>query len=222
LSIQHHPSASTVLAYASGRLEEGLSLVVATHLAWCAPCRETVDAAETAGGLLLSEAAPEDCSEELLARTLDELERRPMAAEGGTRQAQAPAPLAALELPQPLLGYIHRLEGRGWRRLGPGIRQIPLIGRTGGGGTVRLLRIAPGMNMPRHGHAGLELAIVLKGAYHDEIGRFGRGDLADLDEDIRHQPRADEAEGCVCLIATERPLRFEGRLLRWLQPVLGF
>jgi putative transcriptional regulator len=76
--------------------------------------------------------------------------------------------------------------------------------------------------MPSHGHAGPELAIVLDGSYRDEIGLFARGDLADLDQEVRHQPRAHEGEGCVCLIATERPLRFEGRLLRWIQPALGF
>jgi putative transcriptional regulator len=222
LSIQHHPSAPTLLAYASGRLDEGLALAVATHSAWCAPCRETVEAAEAAGGLLLSEAAPENLSPELLARTLDALERRPGLVAADARPAPAGSSLAALDLPQPLLGYLDRLGAQRWRRLGPGVRQIALMPRTGGGGTVRLLRIDPGMNMPRHGHAGMELAVVLKGAYRDEIGRFGRGDLADLDDETRHQPRADAAEGCICLIATERPLRFESRLLRWVQPVLGF
>ncbi|HEX5975382.1 MAG TPA: cupin domain-containing protein, partial [Rubrobacteraceae bacterium] len=70
--------------------------------------------------------------------------------------------------------------------------------------------------------AGLELAVVLAGSYRDEIGLFARGDLADLDQEVRHQPCADEREGCVCLIATEGRLRFEGRLLRWIQPALGF
>jgi putative transcriptional regulator len=221
VSLHHHPSDFTLLAYASGRLTEGLSLVVATHLAWCAPCLAAVATAEAAGGLLLSEAEPSPCAEELLARTLDALDRRGPVVPAARSEAPR-SPVAELDLPQPLRAYVERTGASGWRRLAPGVKHIPLIRRTSGRGTVRLLRIDPGMSMPRHGHAGLELAIVLAGAYQDEIGRFARGDLADLDNEIRHQPRAEAAEGCVCLIATEAPLRFEGRLLRWFQPVLGF
>lgn len=227
LSVHHHPSEATLLAYASGRLSEGLSLVVATHLAWCAECLRSVEAAEAAGGMLLCDAPPADCGDGLLARTLQALDGRSATAPAPARSARPHSAEGrsigtALQLPQPLRGYLDRLGAPDWRRLGPGVQQISLIRRTAGGGTVRLLRIAPGMNMPRHGHAGLELAVVLAGAYRDEIGRFARGDVADLDEEVEHQPQADEAQGCVCLIATERPLRFENRFLRWVGPVLGF
>jgi putative transcriptional regulator len=227
LSVHHHPSDATLLAYASGRLSEGLSLVVATHLAWCAGCLQSVEAAEAAGGVLLCDAPPADWGEELLLRTLQALDGRSAADPAPARSARTlSAPVrsvgAALELPQPLRGYLDRLGAPNWRRLGPGVQQISLIRHTSGGGTVRLLRIGPGMSMPRHGHAGLELAVVLAGAYRDEIGRFARGDIADLDEEVMHQPQADEVQGCVCLIATERPLRFESRFLRWVGPVLGF
>jgi putative transcriptional regulator len=212
-----------LLAHATGQLQEGLSLVVATHLAWCGTCRETNAAAEATGGVLLAETEPLECSGDLLERTLAAVEGRNRAprdgaiAGGGGHEAGP-----GLDLPEPLRGYLARMGGPRWRRLAPGVRQIPLIRRARGGGTTCLLQIAPGRTMPRHGHAGLELAIVLTGSYRDEIGLFGRGDLADLDQEVRHQPRADEREGCVCLLATEGPLRFEGRLLRWIQPTLGF
>jgi putative transcriptional regulator len=222
VSLHHHPSETTLLAYASGQLREGLSLVVATHLAWCASCRDGVAAAEMAAGLLLADAPPADCSEDLLARTCVALDGRPVVAAKPHQPTSLPSSGLGLLLPHPLQGYVDRAGPARWRRLVPGVQQFPLIRRTTGGGTVRMLRIAPGMKMPRHGHAGIELAIVLDGSYRDEIGLFARGDLADLDQDIRHQPRADEREGCVCLIATERPLRFEGWLLRWIQPALGF
>jgi putative transcriptional regulator len=222
VSPHHHPSDPTLLAYASGQLAEGLALVVATHLAWCAPCREAVGVLEAAGGALLAEAAPSGCGEDLLDRTLAALNER------SATRVPAPAALATqhilpdLELPEPLRSYVGRLKRRSWRRLGPGVGHITLLRHGAGSGTVRLLRIRPGMKMPRHGHTGMELAIVLAGAYRDEIGRFARGDLADLDSEIAHQPAADEREGCVCLLATQKPLRFEGRLLRLVQPLLGF
>lgn len=221
MSITHHPSDPTLLAYAAGGLSEGLSLAVATHLACCAACRAAVEATEAAGGLLLSQSAPAECSQGLLAHTLQALERR-APADTAPPPARRGSVLSELRLPQPLSGYVDRLGESRWRRLGPGVEQIPLIRRTAEGGTARLLRVDPGRAIPRHGHAGQELALVLAGSYRDEIGRFARGDLADLDEETTHQPRADEREGCVCLIATEGPLRFEGRLLRLLRPVLGF
>ncbi len=222
MTANHHPLDATLLAYATGQLSEGLSLVVATHLAWCAGCWESVDTVEAVGGVLLSQALPAECNEALLAQTLSALKGRPAVAPTPAPKPTESCILAELQLPQPLRGYVERLGPRRWGRLGPGVEQISLVRQTGARGTVRLLRIRPGIQLPRHGHGGSELALVLAGAYRDEIGRFARGDLADLDQEITHQPRADEREGCVCLIATEGRLRFERRLLRLLQPVLGF
>ena len=85
-----------------------------------------------------------------------------------------------------------------------------------------LLRIAPGKSMPLHSHQGSEITVVLKGAYRDELGRFGPGDVADLDDAIQHRPVTEPGEPCICLAATDAPLRFPGRIARMLQPLLGF
>jgi len=58
-------------------------------------------------------------------------------------------------------------------------------------------------------------------AYGDEIGRFGPGDLADLDDSVQHQPIADTAEPCICLIATDDKLKFPDVFSRMLQPLVG-
>ena len=220
MTAEHHPFEATLLAYAAGQLPEGLSLVVATHLAWCGECREAVATAEMAAGLLLAQGTPAECSEDLLARTIGALDRRAEPTHS-PRPTPLPALLSELRLPQPLQTYVQSLGRARWRWLAPGVEQIPLVERTAGGGTARLLRVKPGMRMPRHGHHGTELAVVLTGAYEDELGRFARGDLADHGEETTHQPRSDRREGCVCLIATDRPLRFSAPLLRFVQPVLG-
>jgi putative transcriptional regulator len=72
--INHHLSEPTLLAYATGQLAEGLSLAAATHLAWCGRCRDAVNAAETVGGVLLSQSEPAECSGDLLTRTLKAVE----------------------------------------------------------------------------------------------------------------------------------------------------
>jgi putative transcriptional regulator len=93
--------------------------------------------------------------------------------------------------------------------------------RTARGGTVRLLRLAPGVSVPHHGHVGTELTLILRGAYADAFGIFGPGDLAEHDEQDRHEPAVAGDEECLCLIATEAPLRFTGLVPRLMQPLFG-
>lgn len=217
MSIRHHPSDASLMAYGAGSLPEGLALAVATHLAFCADCRDRVADIEAIGGSYLddlpAEALPDDALAATLAR-LDEPER------------PAPAPPAGdatgLELPSPLVPYLgRRLADSRWRRLAPGVRHIEIMPRSAQGGNVRLLRIAPGMEIPVHGHRGLEYTMVLKGSFSDEIGRFAAGDVAELDDEVNHTPISDTAEDCICLIATEAPLQFRGLASRLLQPFFG-
>jgi len=63
---------------------------------------------------------------------------------------------------------------------------------------------------------------VLRGSFTDEIGRFAAGDIADLDDQIEHQPLVDSAEDCICLVATDAPLKFTTLLGRLMQPMTGF
>jgi putative transcriptional regulator len=72
-----------------------------------------------------------------------------------------------------------------------------------GGPRVHLVRVAGGRRVPRHGHRGVELTLVLQGAYTDSLGRFAVGDVAELDESVDHVPVAERAMPCVCLVVTE-------------------
>jgi putative transcriptional regulator len=62
----------------------------------------------------------------------------------------------------------------------------------------------------------------LRGSFSDEVGRFCRGDVADLDDQIEHQPLVDSEEDCICLIATDAPLRFTTLFGKLVQPITGF
>ena len=70
------------------------------------------------------------------------------------------------------------------------------------------------MTLPEHGHHGGELTLVLRGGFSDVTGRYGPGDVEDVDNEIEHRPVADP-EGCVCLVGSEGPVRFTG-LGMWL------
>ena len=114
------------------------------------------------------------------------------------------------------------LDGVSWRALVPGIRHFRFSGVDSGGGTVRLLAIAPGTALPHHGHGGTELTPVLSGSFADETGRFQAGDLADLAPSAQHQPVADTDTPC---ISPDRHRRAgcasPGVLGRLFQPLVG-
>jgi putative transcriptional regulator len=47
----------------------------------------------------------------------------------------------------------------------------------------------------------------------------GRGDIQVADPTIDHRPSAEPGEDCICLAATDAPLRFEAFMPRLLQPL---
>jgi putative transcriptional regulator len=215
---RHHPDDATILAYAAGAVTEGFSLIIAAHLAWCGRCRGRLVEAEHLGGMLIErlETAP------LRDGSFDEVWARVAANAPETPRPAAGLP-ATRDIPEVLAPWLpDGLDCVRWRSVLPGVRQFPLSGIASERGAVRLLSIAPGTTIPHHGHRGSELTLVLRGSYADEIGRFGPGDLADLDPDVQHQPIADTAEPCICIVATDAPLRFGNLLGRVVQPLLGF
>ena len=84
---------------------------------------------------------------------------------------------------------------------------------------MRMLSIPAAQAVPEHGHRGLELTLVLSGAFADATGLFRAGDLEIADEEIGHTPRATEEGPCVCVAATDAPLRFRAIIPRLLQPL---
>ncbi|WP_299733481.1 ChrR family anti-sigma-E factor [uncultured Endozoicomonas sp.] len=212
MSCNHHPDLSTLLNYGAGSLSDALAMVVACHLESCEHCRHTVTEAENIGMALLKEVSADDMSrnarDNMLAMLDDHaIEPPQVVIETPQKEGDIPTQL------RPLIGqWFADLK---WSRVAPGLKQFILPASDG---KLRLLNIAPGTFMPAHGHSGSELTLVLKGSYSDELGRFRAGDVADVDPDVTHQPVADTHEGCICLIATDAPLRFKGLVPRLLQP----
>lgn len=212
----HHPHPETILAYGAGSVEESFSLLIAAHVERCRSCGSLLAKAERLAGSMLEElprvAMNEDSISRAWARAKDSV-----AASERVQKAYAPG-----GLPVVLMHLLpDGLSGIKWRFMAPGIHQYRLNEMQSGAGSVRLLRIAPGVEIPEHTHAGTELTLILSGSYSDHTGRFGPGDLADLDDSVRHRPVVDSGQPCVCLVATDRPLQFTGALHRMLQPLLG-
>lgn len=206
--ITHHISEQLLMAYAAGTLPEAFSLVVATHVSMCDDCRAQLESYETLGGALIEDDAvsmAEDSLDRCLARLgPQEPVRRPT-----RRTGLFPAPLATY-----VGGDVNAVR---WRPLGMGVRQAILP--TSRGASARLLYIPAGQSVPDHGHRGTELTLVLQGAFADDKARFGPGDVEIADESDEHQPVAEAGADCICLAATDAPLRFRNFVPRLLQPV---
>ncbi|NDR59254.1 ChrR family anti-sigma-E factor [Aliiruegeria sabulilitoris] len=206
-SIQHHIPDHLLLAYASGNLSHPLAAVVATHVSMCLECRAALEAHQMIGGELIEASPDVELSRDLKSSVLDLLDLPEAPVPEYSRSGIYPGPV------------MEALKGRqpSWKKLGAGVRQCILS--HGAEGSVRLLQIPPGMAVPDHGHSGLELTLVLQGSFSDETGHFGVGDIEIADDDVEHTPIADPGAACICLAATEAPLRFNAFLPRLLQPI---
>ncbi|MBE0509956.1 MAG: ChrR family anti-sigma-E factor [Chromatiales bacterium] len=217
MTIRHHLDDSTLLAYAAGSLPQGMALLVACHLHNCPHCRQTLLQAEAVGGALLQALEPAPLDPQALQAVMARLDQP------DTKRSEAGSVAAAArnsDLPVPLQQHLSGdLASLPWRRMGYGMQHIDL--KLAGPGTTRLLKIAPGISVPHHTHGGNELTLILRGSYADEIGRFCAGDVADLDDTVQHQPIVDTDQDCICLIATDAPLRFSGLMGRLAQPFIG-
>ena len=195
--IKHHLNDEILLAYSAGLLPEAFNLIVATHLEMCDECRAAAQAFDSVGGALLDEAAKVSMSKDALANTLALISKMPKIKGSEPKN----------EIPNPLAAYIgSSLDDIKWRPIGMGVRQAVL--KTSKSATARLLYIPAGSVVPDHGHRGTELTLVLKGAFSDETARFTVGDVEMADQSLEHTPMADIGEDCICLTATDAPLRF--------------
>ncbi|MDP5359161.1 MAG: cupin domain-containing protein, partial [Paracoccaceae bacterium] len=75
--------------------------------------------------------------------------------------------------------------------------------------------------LPDHGHHGQEMTLVLQGAFVDESDRFAAGDVEVANEDMNHTPVAEAGLDCICLAATDAPLRFNGLMPRLAQKFMN-
>lgn len=209
MTIKHHISDALLMGYAAGSLPEAFSLVVATHVSLCDDCRAQYAACEAVGGAVI-----EDQSAAMSAGALE--------AVLGRLDAPAPPARAAPSrrgiLPGPLADYVGGdITVVKWKALGGGVRQAILP--TSRGASARLLYIPAGKAVPDHGHRGLELTLVLQGAFRDEGGRYGPGDVEIASEAVDHTPVAEAGADCICLAATDAPLKFHSVVPRLLQPL---
>ena len=216
----HHLDDATLLSYSAGALPAALAVIASAHLERCAACRENLLDADQIGGILLQQqredAPADDQRAAMLALLSDVTPIEPV-----TLSTELPEERDPDHLPSALHPWFgNSLRALHWRRVAPGVQRI--LASDISGGDLMLLRIAPGSKLPLHSHSGNELTMILDGAYDDMLGHFGPGDVADLDGETLHQPVTSPGVPCICVAATDAPLKFSGWLARTLQPLFGF
>lgn len=206
MTVVHRASDETLAAFAAGRLDEGLAVVVAAHVEMDGESRRGMQAFETIQGALLDATDPVAMTSrpDYPAHQRSRPDRRgvdPEPAEAGLPRALSPYALGP------------------WRPIGIRIAMRRIV-VPGSEARVFMLRAGPGIALPHHRHTGLEWTTILSGAYEHEYGRYAAGDFDEADAAHDHTPRVDPVEGCTCLVAMTGNVLFQGWLGRLLQPLV--
>jgi len=210
-NVQHTIPDDLLMGYAAGVLPRAFDLVVATHVSLSDEARARLETFEAVGGAVIDQIDEVEVEDDSLAQTLAKI--------SGMSPVTPKTPKAAT-FPAPLREVVGGDEDAvKWRSLGMGAKQCVL--QSDDEASVRLLFIPAGQAMPKHSHRGTEMTLVLKGAFRDEDGVFARGDIEVADQEVDHTPVAEPGEDCICLVATDARLKFEGILPRIAQPFFG-
>lgn len=213
MTVLHHPADELLLSYAAGATDEGISLIMATHMALCPQCRRTVQRAEVAGGALLEAGDIAPLNADALKSVLSRLDEP---VETAAVKARGPS-----NVPEPLRSYIgDDLGNIRWTRIAGGIFFKPLFER--GSSRVHLIRSRPGSGVGMHTHHGEEFTLCVAGGYTDNTGEYVRGDLQSTTPDILHRPLADPGEDCIVLAVSEGSLRFSNPFIGLIGKWFGF
>ena len=192
----------TWAALASGRADPALDLFLDSLITMRGISERE---AEVLSGVALESEAAAEMSADALAMAFAAIER------GGPPRDRDMAYPELAGLPARLREAIVAAEGRtSWKTIGLGIRSLDL----GSSGALKaeIIRLSPGMTVPRHTHKGRELTLCIHGEYLDGEATYGPGDFSVTDGSIRHQPRALASGPAYALAVTDAGLKFEGLL----------
>jgi putative transcriptional regulator len=183
-----HPTQAVLSEYASGALRPPFATVVAAHLEYCPRCCGDVARLEAVGFDLLGRLPPTPMAEGRLAQAMAALD-------GPSPPEQAQAPTR------------ERIEF-GPEQIAPGM-SIWRAPDGDNGELLYLLRLPAGRQLLLHGHQGAEFTTVLAGAYRDGEEIYATGDFCELDASADHQPCVVAGADCLCMIASEKPMRMD-------------
>jgi putative transcriptional regulator len=204
---RHHLPLALLQPLASGALGPASAIAVQEHALHCPQCAARLSELDALGGTLFDEepSATFDMDASLEA-VLARLEAEP------AQSSYPPEVMAAPEALRP--AFAKALQSGRWSFAGRGLRtlDLELPGAASHGEQPQLLKIEPGFGAPRHGHGAMELTLVVEGAFRDETGVYGPGDLAVAMNSLTHRPVAEPGRTCLAYAVSFAPMRFTGLL----------
>jgi putative transcriptional regulator len=200
----HHPTEAVLTDYASGAMRPAFAVTAAAHIEGCPQCRARVALLERLGGELIAD--------------LPEAEMAAGSLEDAMARLDAVAPRADAAPRGPV---VERIRFGHKRHVKPGVWVRHADPAVAGGDLLYMLRIPKGTIAAPHGHGGQEFTAILKGAYRDEHGLFAAGDFAEFIDGDEHRPAVEGDDECICLIASERPMRMKSMMGRLVQVLTG-
>ncbi len=210
MTITHHPSDTTLAAFAAGTLDEARAVVVATHLSQCGQAAAGPARVQSVGGALLDAADPVEMTAGALDRAmmkLGQVEQASPVCDDRSDAGVLPAPLS------------HYALGP-WRWLGRGVEWRPVDVPSHDSVRVFMLKAKAGTKLPKHRHTGTEWTCVFQGAFRHQLGRYGVGDFDEADDSVDHDPVVEDGDTCICVVALQGSIELRGFIGRLLQPLV--
>ncbi|WP_425418203.1 ChrR family anti-sigma-E factor [Oricola indica] len=200
--------------FVAGTLPKPVAVLVAAHLELSPDSRMLVRALEASAGDLLEaeEPLPLTAHKAMLDAVLAS-----SSVGAGPDEAEKQSCAVMPRVLRDFVGYT--ADTIPWKTKMPGYREYD-IGDVDGC-HVSMMWIKPGRKMPAHTHDGMELTLVLDGAFSDTKGRFGRGDISIADDSVDHRPMAENDRACIAFAVTDAPLRMTGPLHQRIADIFG-
>lgn len=218
MTLSQIDAVDTLMAqYASGGLSAPASVLVEAHLEIKPDNRRFVGDLETIAGLSLEQVAPteidnkSDALSAIFASSPDSV--ADVSDDTDEQGSAARLPLALRRL----IGM--DVDDIPWRTKLPGFKEYD-IGEIDGC-HVNMFWIRPGRTMPAHTHKGCELSIVLEGAFNDERGRFGPGDISIADASVDHRPTAEDDRPCIGFAVLDEGVTLTGSWRQLVGDLIG-
>lgn len=200
-----HEPLALLQAASCGGLGPAASIAVRIHSRHCGMCAARLGELDALGGAMLETqgdaAFDVEASLEAVLARLD------------ARVSEPSYPAEVMAVPEELRpAFASALAHGHWAFAGRSLRTLDLDvpGAGAFGEQPQLLKIEPGFGAPRHGHGAMELTLVLDGAFRDETGVYGPGDLAVATDGLTHRPIAEPGRTCLAYAVSYAPMKFTG------------
>ncbi len=209
-SVHHHPNEDILLSYHKGELPFAHSIVIAAHIETCSHCQSELALLNDIGATFFDAQDEILMDENALDLALARIERP----QDELKECRAPNYLAQFDIPSIVQSI--GIKNRYWAA--PGVWIAPLEIDPKSDGMAYFMYAKKGLEMPLHKHDGMEFTQVLYGSLSDQNGEYKVCDFMGVEDDYDHSPIIGSQTDCLCLIATEKPIRPLNLMGKLLQP----